>query len=471
MRLPHSLGYISSLALFLSTLISPNLILAQSNGISSCEQALDEAKNLYREGKLNLVREQFTPECIYTNRLSKENKVQAFRLFTETSLFTNEIDNATQYFEILLRHNPLFEVDSTDAIASYDLIYLSRTYKKTPIISWYATLGLNYTNIATLQNYSAMSNITTTRDLSKITVGFNLATGIELPLYKNFDLTLEGFFSNRTYHKFTHLHVVSNTNHVWKDQAPELYQFGSVEFTERQLAIDIPLTIRYNYHWKKKIIPYAYVGIAPSFLLNAKLKGLVRRNVADGLHGGQVAGSSENDLVISRSIINDVNGNEDRYKSTYHSLRNTFNFSVLAGIGCKFRVDENFLFFDIRYSHFLTNAVNVDNRYTQKELLNRFAYVDDDFSIRNVSISFGYIKSFYTPRKKKEYNARTAAKNFDREIEAYKASGISNPNVIDPETKKNMEDEMEKNKENFLNDIKAGRATAKDADKYIDRTK
>lgn len=470
MRLTQQLFKFSKLAVFLlaSSFLNYTTLSAQGNGVSlNCEQSLDEAKNLYKEGKLQLVKAQFSPECIYGKRLSRENKVQAFRLFTETSLFTNEIDDATQYFEILLRHDPLFEVDSTDSWASYDLIYMSRTYKRNPVISWYASLGMNYSHIETLQKYSTMNNMTTTRDLSKFTIGWNASTGIEVPVYKNFDIVLEANFSNRTYHKSTNLHVVGSVNHAYGDTRPYLYSFGSTEFKESQLAIDIPVLVRYNYHWKKRIIPYGYVGVAPSMLINAKLKGLIRRNVGEGLGGSQVAGTTENTIFVTKHIENDANGNEDKYRSTYQSLRNTYNIAVIAGVGCKFRVRENFVFFDIRYNRFLNNSVNTKNRYTHQELLNRYAHVDDDFRIDNVAISFGFIKSFYTPRRKSEYNTRTAARNFDKEIESYKAAGITNPNVMDAETRQKLIDETEKNKQNYLDDIKAGRATTKDASKYI----
>jgi hypothetical protein len=452
-----------SLAAFL-----PNTVLAQAKSTTDCERDLDDAKLAYSEGQLGSVRSFLSDECLFSKKLSRENKVQAYRLLTETSLYSNNLDQASFSFESLLRYNPLFEVDSTDQWASYDLIYLSRTYRRNPIISWYGSAGANYSQIETLQTYGASNTISTKTDLNWITLGWNIATGIELPVYNNFDLLVEGNLAIRNYLRADELYIVSSSTNVGDGT---VYPFGTLDFKEVQTWIDVPVLARYNYHWRKKIIPYAYAGIAPNFLASAKLTGLIRRNSTDGRGGDQVVGDQDNTISLTRKIVTDGGGQEDEYRSTYKSLRTGVNVSLVAGVGCKFRLGSNFLFFDIRYNRFLLNAVNIDNRYTQKELIYRYGYVDNDFRIDNVALSFGYMKSFYKPRKKRQYDPLLAALAFDKQM-GIGDKGKKGQNVVvktsSEEANREMKDAVnssKQDKKNFIDAVRSGRATVNDLPK------
>lgn len=428
-----------------------------------CERELDYAKNAYLEGRLGDIEGTLSPDCRFSSKLSKENKVQAYRLLTETNLFTNRLDVATEYFEELLRYDPLFEVDSTDQVASYDLIYLSRTYRRNPVISWYGTFGGNYSRPEILQIYGAHNTTTTPVDvLSNITLGWNVSTGIEIPVYKTFDFLFEVNFAQRNYFLTSLPQVVGNENNPLNTS----FNFAQFQFKEIQNWIDLPIMVRYNYEWKKKILPYAYVGVTPNFLLRAKLKGVLRRNELDGRGGGQVLGSDDTEIVITRNIVTDANGVEDNYLSTYRTLRAPINVSLVAGVGCKFRVGSNFVFFDIRYNRFLLNAVQIENRYSQKELLYRYGYVDNDFRVDNLSLNIGFMKSFYTPRKKRQYDIRLAEKLYDKKFGLGKKKGAPDePKTTDEDARRELRDavnDSKRDKKNYLDAVKAGRATIDD---------
>ncbi len=438
---------------------------AQGKTQLECERELDDAKRAYLEGRLSDIEGKFSPDCRFSSKLSKENKVQAYRLLTETNLFTNRLDVATEYFEELLRYDPLFEVDSTDQVASYDLIYLSRTYRRNPIISWYGSAGGNYSRPEILQIYGASNTTTTPVDvLSNVTLGWNLSTGIEIPVYKTFDFMFEVNFAQRNYYLASLPQVVGSDNNP--NGTP--FNFAQFQFKEVQTWIDLPVMIRYNYEWKKKILPYAYVGITPNFLLQAKLKGVLRRNELDGRGGGQVLGSDDTEIIITRNIVKDqTTGQEDNYLSTRNTLRAPINVSLVAGVGCKFRLGSNFIFFDIRYNRFLLNAVQIENRYTQKELLYRYGYVDNDFRIDNVSLNLGFMKSFYTPRKKRQYDLRLAEKLYDKKfaLGGKKKGDSGEPKTTDEDARRELRDavnDSKRDKKNYLDAVKAGRATIDD---------
>jgi hypothetical protein len=451
-----------SLAAFL-----PNSLLAQAKSTTDCERDLDDAKLAYSEGQLGTVRNFLSDECLVSKKLSRENKVQAYRLLTETSLFTNNLDQASFSFESLLKYNPLFEVDSSDQWASYDLIYLSRTYRRNPIISWYGSAGANYSRIDTLQTYGGSNTVSTKTDLSAISIGWNISTGFELPVYNNFDLLVEANLAVRNYRRADDLFIVSSANNAGDGT---VFPFGTLQFKEVQTWVDVPVMARYNYHWRKKIIPYAYAGVAPNFLVSAKMTGLVRRNSTDGRGGDQVVGDDKNTISLTRKVVTDGAGQKDTYRSTDNSLRTGVNVSLIAGVGCKFRLGSNFLFFDIRYNRFLLNAVKIDNRYTQKELIYRYGYVDNDFRIDNVAISFGYMKSFYKPRKKRQYDPLSAALAFDKQMLGGKSKKGQNVVVktTSEEANREMKDAVnssKQDKKNFIDAVRSGRATVNDLPK------
>jgi hypothetical protein len=442
----------------------PSLMFAQGKTTTDCERDLDDAKQKYALGQLNTITTFLTEECLFSKKLSRENKVQAFRLLTETSLFSNNLEQASDNFEQLLRYNPLFEVDSTDQWASYDLIYLSRTYRRNPVISWYGAVGMNYSKIETLQTYGGSNTVAPVTNLDEIVLGWNASTGIELPVYNNFDLLVEANFAQRTYRRIDQLFVVSAANNAGDGT---VFPFATLQFKEIQNWIDIPVIARYNYHWRKKIIPYAYVGITPNFLLSAKLAGVIRRNEVDGRGGGQVVGDDKTNVSLTPKKVFTNEGEEDPYKTTSKSLRTTVNVSLVAGVGCKFRIAENFLFFDIRYNRFLLNAVNIDNRYTQKELLYRYGHVDNDFRIDNLALTFGYMRSFYKPRKKRLYDPDLAALLYDRSLNGgKKKKGQSDiRKITSDEINKEVKDAVNSSKQekkNYIDAVRSGRATVKD---------
>lgn len=421
----------------------------------NCEKDLDRAKVAYRDGDLRAVSRLIEQSCLHARLFSREKMVEGYRLLTESNLFLNDIDHADQSFMQVLRYNPLFEVDSTDPSASYDLIHLSRTYRRTPIVSVYAGGGLNYSMVNTLQHYSAFNatnDVFSTSD-KKFVLGINANIGVEVPLYRNFDIVLELNYAMRSFKRADSLYVSRSVNNA-KDSDP--FMFGTLQFREVQHWLDVPLMIRYNHPYRKKILPYAYVGATPNILMQAALVQIVRTNAVDNRGGGQVVGSNKERIVITE---NTVPG--DDYKSTPNSLRNTFNVSILAGVGCKFRVERNFFYVDVRYNRMMLNVVNKDNRYTQKELLYRYGYVDNDFTMDNIAITAGFIKSFYKPRKKRQYDPIRAGQLYDKQfINPLKKESEELKKTTNEEAKREVRDAIrneEAKKKSFIDDVKAGR--------------
>ncbi|MTI38016.1 hypothetical protein E1140_00790 [Fulvivirga lutimaris] len=80
-------------------------------------------------------------------------------------------------------------------------------------------------------------------------------------------------------------------------------------------------------------------------------------------------------------------------------MRNSFNKNIIGGIGLNYRIGYSYVFIDARYSFGMNNIVKSEQQYSSRSLLYNYAFVDDFKRINTVSLSFGYIKPLYKPRK------------------------------------------------------------------------
>src|SRR5690606_1268010 len=143
------------------------------------------------------------------------------------------------------------------------------------------------------------------------------------------------------------------------------------------------------------------------------------------------------------------------------SLRNMFNVSVVAGLGAKFRLGRNFLIVEARYNRFLLNSVNKTNRYSNPELVYQFAYVDNDYRMDNFSLSVGFEKSFYKPRKKHKYDPVYVDKRLEQLLRKEKNTA---KRTTDAELKRELNNfvrELERDKPGILDDVRRGRASSR----------
>ncbi len=445
-------------------------VTAQSLDANSCSSRLEEAKKSYQSGQLEEVREKIE-NCLGERPFlfSREKMIEGYKLLTESNLFRNDIDEASESFENLLRFDPLFEADTTDPENSFDLIYLSRTYKRKPIVSVYGNFGANYSRLSILQNYATDNIATTTAEnYNQLAVGINGAVGWEIPVWRDFTFAMEANFALRSYRFFDTMYTVNGLANP--SQRETVY--GTMQFREEQFWIDVPVMIRYEHYFKnsKKFIPYAYVGFAPNFLISANLRNIQRNTTRETLGGGGIVGGERTIKIAGPGLNKDFDPLIDREERV--SLRNAINISAMAGLGAKFRVGRDFLVVEARYNRFLLNGVNMQNRYSNRELVYEYAYVDNDFRMDNFSLTVGFEKSFYKPRKKRQYNPAFVNKKLDQILKREKNNA---KRTTDAELKRELNSfvrDLERDKPGILQDVRRGRSSsrvireaAKEADK------
>lgn len=470
-------------SVFVCTLFCLTIIPSSQAQLSKedCEYMLKDAQLNYDMGLLDDVLTSDLINCLESserNLLTKQDKIAAYRLYTESFLFMNEIDSANRQYKKLLGYNPLHMVTPNDKTASYDFIYLSNTYRKKPIFSIYGKVGVNYSRQQVFQYYSLdnTNDLTKNYNPNRATIGMNGGIGFEIPIFEmnkpfplDIELVVEANLANRAYAYSDSLYMnTSNTDARFNNSDASLsldigtpLLYGSTSFRESQMWIDAPIMIKANWRGKKQkekvnnVIPYIYVGVDNSFLLDANLVN-VRRTTENelSLDGGNQSQEKQRHRIFfinKKKITTDPAEDNKRY-----SLRSFYNFSAVAGAGIKLRLERNYFFMDLRYNHFFLNNVNRENRYSDNELLYRFAYVDSDFRMSNLAFTLGFAKSFYTPSKKRKYNNAILQKRLDKMIKRQKVQASNTPDKeLKDQMNRNIRD-LERTKESALNRVKSG---------------
>lgn len=426
-------------------------------GTSPDNCRLDEAKRWYEEGELERIEEIET--CVANPKsMSTEKRIEAFELLTESYLYQDKLGAADRTFRELLKIDPLYQPDSMgESYESYDLIYLANTFTRRPIFSMYFGGGANFTLVEQMQNYGT-DNTSGVADhesyLNKFVLGANAQIGFELPLLYGFDLTLDATFGYRTFAYSDSLYssvsatnpTAANSDLVTIAGKPLLY--STLGYQEDQFWIDVPLMIRYNIEKFHGFLPYVYAGGAVNFLAHAQLTGIERSTISEITGAG-------GDVVQPKNIA--LTRTENFLTGSTVSMRTQVNWSLVAGAGVKFRLGRNFLYADFRYTRMFLNAVDVDNRYANRELLFNYAHVDNDFRIDNFAIHVGFVKAFYMPRKKHQHNPIVIDRRYNRFLERER-------NYIKRETDEDLKRElnsaikdMERMKPSLIEDVQKGK--------------
>ncbi|HLZ17321.1 MAG TPA: porin family protein, partial [Cyclobacteriaceae bacterium] len=241
-----------------------------------------------------------------------------------------------------------------------DVYYLSRKFTATPIFTPHFRIGLSTSLPRTIYNLNTSSAPGQYSDKNTFKVGYQLGGGFDWNLDERWSLCI-GFGYARKVIKST----LNDGNQGWTGT-----------FTEKQDWFDIPLYLKYGVD-SGRLRPFAYAGIAANLLIGSKLSP-----VGDDYYNQPGPTTRQVSQAPDQSI---------------GSMRNFFNRSLVFGGGAKYKVGKNFFYVDVRYMAGLSNLARNSGF---NPLLPKFEYQSNFFRLDNLSISFGYVKPLYNPRKK-----------------------------------------------------------------------
>jgi len=325
---------------------------------TDCEQTLSLASAEFEAGRFyglpNILK-----SCLEKG-FSKEQKVRAYLVLTQNYLILDDSSGAEESYLQLLNADPEYIANpSRDPI---DVYYLSKKFTSTAIFTPHFHAGANTSLPRIIHDLSTTSAVDKLSKDQVYKIGFQAGADLDWNIDERWSLSLGAGYSRKSFQ----LNFNDNS------------QGYRSSFKENQDWIDVPLLLKYSLD-SGKFRPFVYAGLSANLLINAKLSPEATDYNRDPSLANQQA-SQAPDQSIS-------------------FMRNFFNTSLVLGGGYKYKVGKNFFYFDIRYMAGLTNIAKNGGF---NSLLYQFQYQSPYFRLDNLSISVGYVKPLYNPRKKKK---------------------------------------------------------------------
>lgn len=354
----------------------------------NCDQKLSQAENEFALGHFYGI-PGLLKNCLENGGLSKEEQVQAYLILCQAYLIGDDPIAAGDMYLRLLKADPEFVPNETDH--PIDIVYLSKQYTATPVFTPHFRAGLNTSFYRLIHALStepyALNSSTPAR------FGFQFGGGVDWNINDNFSLCLEGNFSSSNFERLL-------TNNV---------DFDETQINGSQLWLDLPLYAKYSFSLNKTWKPFVYSGVAASLLLSATSQFIYTDNKPTG---AQLVAEGPSESVTNQ--------------------RDFLSLSWVMGGGVRYKIGKNFIYADLRYMAGLTNQANDATIFYQDEsnidpaqigdpahyLSNnatRYHYVSDYFRLDNLSLSFGFVKPLYDPRRVKKARTKSVAKSIRKE--------------------------------------------------------
>jgi opacity protein-like surface antigen len=356
--------------------------------VVNCDQKLAQAETEFNAGHFYGI-PSILRECLEANDFSTEQLVRAYLILCQTYMVLDDPIAAGDNYLRLLKADPEFVPNETDH--PIDIVYLSKQYTATPIFTPHFRLGLNTSFYRLIHAISTEPYPQTTTD--PLRFGFQFGGGVDWNINDNISLCLEGNFSNTNFERLMNTGV---------DTDETLIQ-GS------QVWLDFPLYAKYSFSLTPSWKPFAYSGIAASYLLSARSQFIYTDNKPTG---AQLVAEGPSESVTNQ--------------------RDKLALSWVVGAGVRYKIGRNYVYADLRYMAGLTNLANNQSIYYQdpsaidpsqignpnnylSNNVTRYHYISDLFRMDNLSLSFGFVKPLYDPRKVKKARTKSVAKSIRKE--------------------------------------------------------
>jgi hypothetical protein len=336
------------LIIIIILLLPSKILFSQQN----CAVILKEAEKMFDGGVIEDV-PAILDDCL-KNGFSRDEKIRAYRLIIISFLFDDKKELADEYMLQLLKMEPEYEINQ--AVDPSEFVSLMEKFRTLPLYALGVFGGINYSNINPTELYG-VHNVSQSKYEFSAGMGYQFGLRFNRYLFEGVECSAEFCLAQSTF-----------------EYSDSVYSFAIVSFDEKQTRLDLPLSITYQLELNK-IKPFVRLGFNNSYTLN--VFGTSIRKYTDNSHR-DITGS---DVELS-------------------AHRNRYTASVIGSIGAKYKIKRGDLFLELRYMHGLMNQTKVDARYTSPELIYKYFYIDNDFTLNNYLFCVGYTYSFYKPMKK-----------------------------------------------------------------------
>lgn len=341
---------------------------------AGCLQTLTQANEEFNAGRFFGI-PSLLKGCI-DNGFSDEQRFQAYYLLAQVYLILDDPIAAEDSYLKLLKSDP--EYVATPDKDPIDLVYLSKKFTATPIFTPHLRIGGNV-SIARLIHEINTEGYDVNRS-NKLRPGFHFGAGVDWNLNDNLSISAEALLAFKT-SKFVKTGISTD---------------DTQEVTERQTWVDVPIYVKYRDNLGN-VRPFGYAGFALNMLISARAE-LRTENISAG---GSLVPTEGPNVQLA-------------YK------RNFLNRSFLLGGGAYYKIGKDFIFADLRYMAGMTNLTDTKENYYDKDgnlstTISRYRWTGDYFRLDNLSLSIGYVKPLYNPRKIKRVKTKKVMRDISKE--------------------------------------------------------
>lgn len=342
----------------------------------TCEQVLNQAGDEFNSGRFYGI-PRMLADCL-DKGFSREQRQRAYLLLVQTYLVMDDPIAAENSYLEVLRANPEYIPDpQTDPI---DLVYLSKKFTASPIFSVHGRLGLNVSPVRLIHTVPTSSGLIAENTRYGLRPGLQFAAGVDWHFAEQLAVSAELVgISSMSYKRTRALMFGGADYQTFKDNLTWFNTSFALKYSfSRFFGSNV-----------RKFVPQGYGGISIGYLLSDR---------------GSVESFNNDPSDIGLSTI--IAG-----PSSFDFLpyRNRVNYQLFAGAMVKYKWDLDYLFIDLRYGFGMRNVVRPSSTFTGPPA-QELAHVDDYFRLDNLSLSVGYVKPFYHPRKLKKARTKSVLK-------------------------------------------------------------
>ena len=321
-----------------------------------CGGKLLQAQKLYKQGIIEEIPGMLKP-CIESG-FTRIQRNEAYKILILTYLFDgNQLEAENTMIEFL-KKNPEYEVMPNDPD---EFVSLFESFRTLSVFSFGLKFGTNFTNPRVIEPYTA-GNIYSTKSKNITGGGYHFGVSLNRYIARNIFLNFGINYVHSSY-KFVDDFTIDISNE--NSDIIQLDKF-TVELKEYINSYEFPFSVGYEFE---------YGGL--NYFLRTGFSYCMVSNAS---------------AVPTKDVIG--------AKISMTDFRKSGIFFYHFGVGAKYKVPRGYLVMDIRYQYGLNNIVKVDRRYENPELLQKYSYLDDDYALTSLSLSFGYYFSFYQPKKR-----------------------------------------------------------------------
>ncbi|MEP3042741.1 outer membrane beta-barrel protein, partial [Nonlabens ulvanivorans] len=313
--------------------------------------------------------------CLDDGIFTIEEKIRAYKLLTKAYLFQDNEAKAEEMFVELLKVDKEHQFSPEDPA---ELYLLKDKFKTEPIIRIAVRGGVNKSLPAVIQDFNTFQSGNKRYNEKGNDTGLGIGFWGEVLAERHISKGIEvagGLQYRITSYEIEGELIEGDLNYVAKN-------------TSNMLRI--PILARYSLNYDKKDSDGNRVGFLPYVFIGGSYDLVLKAKYVDTRRTGGTAYTLPDGSEDLKSA--------DQVAGT--------NISIMAGIGIRSRVGRakvDFFSLELRYDNALLNYINPDNRWVNEDVNFGIGHVEDDLTLNTISISFGYTRSLYIPRKRKQY--------------------------------------------------------------------